>query len=201
MKSKTTNKGKEYHHQQALGNSPLRIIQGDFMDLPDDERQTIKKLDEDFSLRVLIEAESYYQLNAYRMAIKLLETYTKLYPDNHYAWNRLGTAYSALDEQIKALYCYEKAYKASPNERDFVLNFATELIGLGKDDQAQELLTNYFYSHPCDKLYIYFHWYEAEYPMSVVKNAWRARTKHNMKVVNGKSDMTGFPIDEGQNQK
>lgn len=191
-------KNRKDENKNILNSSPFKIVQGIHDDLPEHEKIIVNQLEDEFSLQVLVEAESYYQLGAYRMAVKMLEAYTKIYHHNPTAWNRLGTAYSEIDEDVKAIGCFQKAYEMSPEDRDFLLNYAGTLSQLSKTEEAQAILAKHFSQFPENKLYMYFHWYEGEYPMNLIKYAWKNKSKFRMKVVNEKPLVNGKSNDEGQ---
>lgn len=179
------NNRKETHlADEPLDGSPLRVFQGLHQDVSDEEKQRIKLFEEDYSFRVLIEAESYYQLDAYKMTVKMLEAYTKIYFNNGIAWNRLGTSYSALNDELKALTCFQRAYELIPEDMDIVLNYAGTLCEFSKVDKAKQVLIKHFAIHPENKLHFYFHWKVAGYSMLVIKEAWRKRKDKPIKVVN-----------------
>ncbi|MBC7457484.1 MAG: hypothetical protein H7235_04350 [Bdellovibrionaceae bacterium] len=199
MTDKTINERKEnIKTQKTLDGSPLRMIQGDFDSLGDEERRRINVIESDYLLRIYIEAEAYYQANCFEKSKQMLEVYVKLYEKNDLAWNRLGTLMYESDDLVKANYFFEKAVMLSPDDPDYVFNYSTTLYDLGLFAQAHQTLIKFFNLRPEARITIYYNWFISDYAMSFVKNAWKTRHELNIKIVNDEPLTNGKAIRKGQ---
>jgi len=151
----------------------LKLLSDRFAGESDEVRQRLANYEKDLTFKLIVEADVYFNLEAFNEAKFRYELYLKIYPSATHANYQLGTTFVFLDDLTKAAHFYLLAHETEPSVTKYLvalveLHYENEQIEL-----AEKYLTNYLKNYRDNKDAVLSAVFAGVLPYSFFKRCWK----------------------------
>ena len=131
----------------------------------------------------MIESYTYFELEEYHESKIRLETYISKFSNAAKAHNLIGIVFDELNDNIKALYHYHRAYEIESNNIEFLIAYVVSLFNHGNIKLAESVLTDFIKANKPNRNLILGLMCINSIPYKFTKVCWSKAHNSSLKVV------------------